>query len=101
MTSPAPEMTLFTQPRRETVWKLKISSLLGSHECSKRGPQALIRRLGGHQIHTLLSLRLEIAIFQTVSLERVLQTRIWGARQVQMLHAARANLRSMMRLMAP
>ena len=50
----------------ETVWKLKISSLLGSHECSKRGPEALICRLGGHQIHTLLSL---LAIFQTVSLE--------------------------------
>jgi hypothetical protein len=34
-------------------------------------------------------------------LERVLQTRIWDARQVQMLHATRASLRSMMRLMAP
>src|SRR3712207_4633271 len=51
----------------ETVWKLKTSSLLGSHECSKRDPEALIRRLGGHQIHTLLSL---LAIFQTVTPRR-------------------------------
>jgi hypothetical protein len=47
----------------ETVWKIRISSLLGSRECSKPGQEALIRGLGCHK-YTLLSL---LAIFQTVS----------------------------------
>jgi hypothetical protein len=39
--------TLFTQVPGETVWKLRISTLLGSHECSKRGQGALFAALSG------------------------------------------------------
>ena len=52
----------------ETVWKVGISSLVDSRECSKRGQEALIHRLGCHQIHTLQG---TLAIFQTVSLEKL------------------------------
>ena len=51
---------------QETVWKLRISTLLGSHECSRRGQEELIRCLEWHQIHRLLSL---LAVLQTVSLD--------------------------------
>jgi hypothetical protein len=56
-------------PLLETVWKVGTSTLRGSHECSERGQEALIRHLGCHQIHTLQSL---LAIFQTVSRRGIL-----------------------------
>src|SRR5918997_4630088 len=58
-------------PLLETVWKIRISSILDSHECSKWGPRDANSPPWVSQIHTLQSL---LAIFQTVSRRGILRT---------------------------